>query len=467
MRSIWLILKSVSVFTGLIFTMVIYNNDSHKLTKAGVRFRKYFEEVGGIFTKFGQILALRRDIFPDEICGELRKLLDEVPTFPFEIVEKIVLSETGKNIGEIFTELDNTPIASASLGQVYKGKLKTGESVVLKVLRPGIEEKVGSDLNLMLLVASLVDLVPFVRIRLKPLAEEFKDWIYEEIDYKNEANNLKEFYSYKTDLLPVFNIPVKSNIPKLYEDFSTSKIIIMEFVEGINVNKLITIANKKDSEEYKKIIEMGYDLNEIGRKIRLMTMKQAFIDGLFNADPHPANIIATPENEIYFIDFGLVGRLNKKQKVANFRFARSLSMLDREAAFDAFKIVMDTSKARNERLVRKAIDDLFDTLEKVRGKDIVKYSETSTTAMYKLLRSLNEANIQIPREIVKAFRAMVTGDGIVHALNPDIEFNEATRDLYRVTLAATYLEFKESLNTETISKMVMKGINLFEKEIVL
>lgn len=467
MRSLWLILKSVSAFSGLLFTMVFYENDSHKLTKAGVNFRKYFEEVGGIFTKFGQILALRRDIFPDEICAELRRLLDEVPTFPFEQVKKIVKVETGKDISEIFSELNEKPLASASLGQVYKAKLKTGESVVLKILRPGITEKVKSDLRLMTLIAGIVDLIPFVRIRLSPLAEEFGDWIHEEIDYRNEAKNLKEFYSYKTDLLPVFNIPVKSNIPKLYEEFSTSKIIVMEFVEGINVNKLISIASKPDSEEHKRVIEMGYDFKAIGRKIALMTMKQAFIDGLFNADPHPANIIATPENDIYFIDFGLVGRLTKKQRVANFRLARSMSMLDREAAFDAFKIVMDTSRVRDERLVRKAIDDLFDSLEKVRSNDAVKYSETSTTAMYKLLRSLNEANIQIPREIVKAFRAMVTGDGIVHALTPDIEFNEATRDLYRVTLAATYLEFKESLNIETISKMVMKGINLFEKEIVL
>lgn len=465
-RNIKTIISLVIVFISVIYSILKYKNDSEKLTQSGIRFRKFFEKTGGIFTKFGQILSLRIDIFPIEICNELRKLLDEVPIFPDEVAKRIVQIEIGERFEEIFSDFREKPIASASLGQVYKAKLRTeNKDVVIKILRPGIEKLISQDLKLIHFAAFVIDLIPLINIRVKPLANEFETWILEEIDYTKEASSIKRFSEYTTDLLPIFNIPVKTNTPKVFEEYSTSKILVMEFIKGLTVNKLIEIAKDKDSDEYRDVIKQGYDYKLIGKTIALMSAKHVFIDGFFNADPHPANIIANSNNDVYFIDMGLVGELEDRERMALFRFGRSLSFLDKETAFDAFKTIMDVNKVTDEAKLKKALFDMFEVMERFRdGSESKSYIENSSKAMLNLLKILNRMNVQVPPEIAKAFRAMVTADGIMSSLNPGISFEEVTQDMYRVTLAATYMQIKKQMKPKNINKVILKAISILEKE---
>jgi ubiquinone biosynthesis protein len=467
MRSIRIIFKSLVAFTALGLRLFWFRQNPQGLTRAGIAFRKYFEQVGGMYVKFGQILSLRRDVLPDEVCSELRKLLDEVPQFPLAFTREVIEKDLGKKIEEIFSEFIEKPLASASLGQVYKAKLQTGEQVVVKVLRPQIRELVAQDLKLLRFVAAVVDFLPGLNIRLYPIALEFSDWMQVELDYRIELDNLQKFHAYETPLLPIFNIPLKTKVPQVFPELSSDRLLVMEFISGKTVNEIIRLVKQPNSPEYVEMIKEGYNPVEIGKQIRLYTMKQCFIDGFFNADPHPANIIATPDNQIYFIDFGLVGRLTRKRRMAQFKFGRALALLEKEEAFIAVKELLDLHSVRDEERLKRAVEEIVERLANLRGSGKTTYAQSSQDAMQSLLLTFNKHRVQIPRDVAIALRAILIGEGIVTALDPNINFNDATRDLYRVTLAATYLEMRNLFSNEGLTKFSLKAINFLEREVFL
>lgn len=469
MRTIKIFINAIPVFLKLSYYILRGSKDNKKLTDFGVKFRLFFEKAGGVYVKFGQILSLRKDFIPTEICNELRKLLDQVPPFESEVAVKIIEDELKCKIGDIFSNFDKQPFAAASLGQVHKGTLKiNGEKVVIKVLRPNINLQVKEDVKIIKLVTKFADLIPFFRIKLSPLAKEFESWLSEEIDYLNEARNMKEFEEFETDTLPIFNVPSKINLPKVYTQYTTNKVIVMEFIDGISVNKLIEICGNKESNEYKELIESKkWDITDINRRINVMQIKTVFVDGFFNADPHPSNIIITDDKKVYYIDFGLVGKLDDRTRVIVFRFLRAMSMLDKYTAYETIEMLLDTSRIKNRDKFRNALFDMFDDLKRKKVSGGITYAETSTNSMLGFLQLVYKMNIQIPPNIGKAFRFILTSDSIQHALVPDASIEEATRDLLQASLAATYLEIKKSLNKENISKIIVKLINLFEKEIIL
>jgi ubiquinone biosynthesis protein len=242
----------------------------------------------------------------------------------------------------------------------------------------------------------------------------------------------------------------------------------MEYIDGITVNKLISICADKNSEEYKKeVLDKGWDIRDINHRINLMQIKTVFVDGFFNADPHPANIIITDDKKVYYIDFGLVGRLKEKERIAIFRFLRGMATLDKDASYDSVKILFDTSKINNEDKLQEAFDKLFYDLAVAREKNNRSYAKTSTDSMLRFLKVVYNMNIQVPREVGKAFRFILTSDSIQHALVPDASIEEATKDLFQASLAATYIEFKKCLRKDKMTKIVTKFINYFEKEIFL
>lgn len=467
MRNLKVIVLAIKAFISLGFGILIAQGDELKLQKTGKNFRSFFEDAGGIYVKFGQILSLRKDLLPEIVCDELRQLLDKVSPIAFNEVNEILFQELGSECSKTITNIAQKPLASASLGQVHPAELSSGEKVVIKILRPGITDKVAHDLALLRLVGRVVDLIPVLRIRVYPIVAEFGEWIWEEVDYQKEATNLKEFAEHKTEILPVFNIPLKSKVPKVYTDLTTSKVITMEFIEGYTLNELIN-ARVENGEKYQEILSQGYNYREIGKQFNLITMKQLFIDGYFNADPHPANIIATAENEIYFIDFGLIGRINRVERINVFRLGRAMATFDEETAYLAIIRLLDVKLVKNKEVMREAVKSLLKTLKEAKANKELDYSQASSKAMANLFFIFNKHNIQVPPQIAKALRAVVTGDGLVVSLNPDLDFQEAVQNIFQVTLAATYLELKTSLsNKDKLLGLFLKGINLMEEHVFL
>ncbi len=260
----------------------------------GVRIREALEELGPIFVKFGQTMSTRRDLLPEDIADELVKLQDRVPPFPGEEARLIIEKSLGKPVLEIFREFDETPLASASIAQVHTARLHTGEDVVVKVLRPGIEKRIRSDLALLFELAKLARrFLPDAR-RLRPVevVAEFEKTILDELDLVREAANASEIRRH-------FENSEMLYIPKIYWDYTRQNIMVMEKVGGIPVGDVARLKRE------------GVDLKVLAYRGVEIFFTQVFRDNFFHADMHPGNIFVGPNNQYIAIDFGIVGTLTK------------------------------------------------------------------------------------------------------------------------------------------------------------
>lgn len=257
------------------------------------RLRIMIEELGPTFVKFGQILADRPDIVSEKLRQELKKLQTMADPIDHDLAIRLIEEELGNSIDKYFSEIDRTQcIGSASIGQVYKGKLLSGEEVVLKIQRPDIESKIELDLQLLKYLAqqvveeypglTAVDIVGFV--------EEFGDTLKSEMNYVNEAANISRFDE-------IFKSTDYCKIPKVYLDLSTSKLLVLEYITGVNPDDVHHLSSE------------GFDPKEIAVNGTHILLKMIFKHGFFHADPHPGNLFVQSGNRIALIDFGMVGSL--------------------------------------------------------------------------------------------------------------------------------------------------------------
>ncbi|HQO10083.1 MAG TPA: AarF/ABC1/UbiB kinase family protein [Clostridiales bacterium] len=272
------------------------NSDIYKFTYSE-RIRMILGKLGPTFIKFGQILSSRPDIFPAELIIELEKLQDSVPPFSEDKALAIVEKELNKPVRGLFKDFDLTPLASASISQVHKAILFSGEEVVVKIQKPDIAKIIEIDLEIMLFIANTIDkyvseLKPY---NLPGIVREFEKAIWKELDFTIEASNMERF---KTIFLNSNEI----HIPKCYRKLSTSKILTIEFIDGIKVSEIDKL--NKNNVSLKTIASNGIDA----------ILKQIFEDGYFHADLHPGNIMVLPGNVISFIDFGIVGKFSKRSQ---------------------------------------------------------------------------------------------------------------------------------------------------------
>src|SRR3989338_1755964 len=220
-------------------------------TKPEVRLRRTLEKLGPTFIKLGQLLSIRPDLVPKEYCKELEKLQDRVPPFAFSEARDIIQKELGKGIEHLFLSFDKTPIASASISQVYKAVMKNGAKVAVKVQRPNVKYLMETDIEIMGYIAQLLENNIDGIKRYKPLRiiREFRDWTEKELDFRLEARNAKRFYDNFKASKTVF-------IPKVYDEFTTEKILVLEFVEGVELHNLREIKKRKIN--FNEVVRNGF-----------------------------------------------------------------------------------------------------------------------------------------------------------------------------------------------------------------
>ncbi len=366
-----------------------------KLSRAE-RVRMAVEELGPTFIKLGQILSTRPDLVPLEYSRELTKLQDHVPSFSYEEVKTIITEELGGAPEELFAYFDSEPLAAASIGQVHRARLGDGDEVVVKVQRPGIRKIVEVDLEILLHLASLMERhVEEMEVhRPTRIVEEFARSLEKEIDYTIEAYHTERF---SRQFLGEHTIYV----PKLYRELNSSRVLTIEYVEGIKVT---------DFEGLEKIGCNRHTLAENGADL---VMKQIFVHGFFHADPHPGNIFILSNNIICFLDFGMMGRIRQDEREEFTDFVTSLAgKNERKITESVLRLSVYDREPDRERLER----DLTDLLEEQ------VYGRQGKLEMGKLFQKLIETvsthGLTIKPDLYLMMKALGTIEGIAKMLDP-------------------------------------------------
>ncbi len=390
---------------GYIPKFVLRINRSNKQLTEGERIRLACEELGPTFVKLGQIMSTRSDIFPENIISELSHLQDNVAPFPFEQAKYLLEKELRLSIEEVFSSFSPEPIASASIGQVYEGILQTGESVVVKVQRPGIQRIIELDLDILFHLARLMDehMDNNKPYQLYEMVEEFSRGLYRELDYTYEARNADRFYEN-------FRGDHGIKIPKIHWDYTTKKVLTMERIYGVKIVDTQTLRQK------------GWDLKKLADIGTEAFMKQIFIFGFFHGDPHPGNIFAVSEKQIGIIDFGIVGYLDRNI------MAMLTDLFTAAARRDVEKIVsslMEMEALKPETNIRRLKEDISFLLNLYYNLPLKKLNIGE--ALKELLQVAHKNQLKLPAQLTLLFKSLITLEGSGKYLNPDFSLSMAAK----------------------------------------
>ena len=366
------------------------------------RIRLVFEELGPTFIKFGQILSTRPDLIPYEYAKELEKLQDDVPPFEYNDVRRIIWEDFGQSVDAVFQSFEEKPMAAASIGQVHRAKLESGEEVVVKVQRPDIRKIIEVDLEIMLHIGYLMErhLEEFDIQHPTRLVGIFARTIEKEINYKIEAANTEHFSRQFLDNPTIY-------IPKVYHDLTTSRVITMEYVDGVKASEIVTLR------------EEGYDLVEIADRGASLLMDQFFVQGFFHADPHPGNILILPENVICYVDFGMMGRINRRER---HDFADLIMYIVRRNERKVVDVILKLVEVHGPVNRSELESDVAELIDSYLGLPL-KHLEVGPI-MQQLLELVSRHKLCLKPNLYLVVKAAATVEGLGRVLNPDFEFVE-------------------------------------------
>jgi ubiquinone biosynthesis protein len=397
----------------------------------GERVRLFLEELGPTFVKIGQIASTRPDLIPADIIHELEKLQDDVSPFSFGDVERIIEQELGHKIDTIFEEFSETPLAAASIGQVHYAVLKSGERVAVKIQRPNIRNIINTDLEILQELAMLAELrLEWAsRYQLRDIVEEFSKSLRDELDYTIEGRNAEK-------VAKQFENDPNIRIPKVYWDYSTQKVLTMEYIEGTKLN------------EIKKMDDKGFNRKVLAERLVRATFHQILVEGFFHGDPHPGNILALPGEVIVFMDFGMVGRLTPEMK---YHFASLVIAMMRQSTDGVIKAITQMGLVPDDVNMQKLRSDVDELKEKYYD---VPLSEISLgEAVSDLFSVAYQHHIKIPADLTLLGKTLLTIEGTVEQLDPELSIIQVAEPFGHKLLKERYHP----------KKVVEKAINhLFE-----
>ncbi len=377
------------------------------------RFRMMLAELGPTFVKLGQVMSTRADLLPREFIEELETLQDKVPPVPFDQVRKVVKEAFGKELEEVFGEFTPEPVAAASMAQAHKAKTREGENVIVKVQRPGITEQLRADLSVLhYLARALEAVIEEVGVYTPTgIIEEFDKAVHEELDFLNEAANIRAFYKNYVGI-------THTRIPKVYEDLTARTVLTMEYFDAPN----LTHANL--DEEGKKTI---------AKTILEGAFKQLFEDGLFHGDPHPGNLLVLEGPVLGLIDFGLVGRVTRQMQDTLVQLVLAIGLKDSESVARLLYRLGTPDTRTNLMAFRTDIDAILTTYMPTSLKDV-----NTRHLLADILNLAVKFKIRIPREFAILSRASIAIEGVLRSLYPDLPINDIFLPYAKKLLAERY-----------------------------
>jgi ubiquinone biosynthesis protein len=364
------------------------------------RFRDTLAELGPTFIKLGQILSARPDIIPPDFIAELSTLQDRAPPLPLEQVLRLIEEGLHRPWPELFAEIEPEPLASASIAQVHRARLPSGEWVVVKVQRPGIEEQIRSDTMLLSYLARFLEGVIEETGIYTPtgIVAEFQKAMLLELDFENEARNIEEFGKNRAGRENVV-------IPRAERSLSCRTVLTLEELRGVKLSAVLEGTAPPE-----------VDRKLLARRILDESFHELFSDGIFHGDPHPGNVIVLPGNRLGLIDFGLVGRLSKGMQESIIVLVLAIGLRDPDTvARLLYKVGVPDERINLNRFRA----DIHDILDRYLG---LKLSQVSSTTLLNELTDLAlKYKIKIPKEYAVLSKASATTEGIIRQLDPDLD----------------------------------------------
>ncbi|MEM3637777.1 MAG: AarF/ABC1/UbiB kinase family protein [Conexivisphaerales archaeon] len=357
-----------------------------------------FIKLGPAYIKLGQLLSVRPDFLPQPYIEEFSKLQDEVPPAPFEQVKNMIEKELGP-IDKVFDEFHSEAVTGASLGQVYFAKYK-GKDVMVKVNRPNVRERVKLDIAVMRrfipLVGRFID--ESLKFSLESIIEQFADTVNEEVDYRNEANNLVLI---KTNLKGDKNVI----IPNYYPEVSTDKVLVLEKIDGIKVSDI------------ESLDKAGVDRRRLARRVARLFFKMLLSQELFHADPHPGNIAISEDGKIILYDFGMAGRLDEETRIKLIQFYVALSKFDAKKIVDIMLELGVLQPTANRYVIRAGVEL---ALAEMKGKRI---ENSEVRALMEVAnRTIFQFPFKLPKNLVLYMRMLSILEGVCLKLDENFRF---------------------------------------------
>jgi len=377
----------------------------HNQEKQAVWLKEKLIELGPTFIKIGQAMATRADLLPLPFVVELGTLVDQVPAFPNEIAFARIEHDLGKKINEVYAEFQLDPVAAASLGQVYRARLHTGEEVAVKVQRPNLEAIIKGDVAILRSVARFAERYPQLNENADwaGMLREFDVTIHEEMDYAAEARNADRFRENFKNWTNVY-------VPKIFWNATTSKVLTMEFIHGTKVTDL-------EAQQ-----SLGIAPEKVNRLLIKTYLKQLLEDGFFHADPHPGNLLVMPDGRLAFFDFGMVGRITPELQ------AKMIDAFFHVVGKDPVGIAQDLidldflKPGTNPNIVRPVVEKMFEFHLNLKLKD-VNFKELT----YDLADVMYDYPFRLPSNFTYIMRALMTLEGIGIITDPEFNFFETAK----------------------------------------
>jgi ubiquinone biosynthesis protein len=382
----------------------------HRTLSGPERLRTLFEDLGGTFIKFGQMLALQPDILPLAYCNALFNLLDRITPFGFEQVERIFVTEFGSRPAEIFDHFDPQPIATASIGQVYVAYL--GErKVAVKVQRPSIQTDFAGDIRLMTVAIRLINTLRVKKLcwMIEPMSE-FVAWTREELDYRCEARYLEQIRRNSRD-------NAKESVPLVFWEYTTHCILTIEFLEGVTVLDYIRALEAGDELMVQRLRTMGFEPNQFARNIIENFLTDAFRHGMFHADLHPANLMICSDNTVGYIDYGITGVLSPYLRRHLVALTLAYSRGDLDGMYTLFFKVSALEPQADAEGFRNGLRVLAGEWYMMEGtkRRLIK---NITLVMLDLLKLSHKTGVWPERDVIKYIRSSIAIDGLITRFAP-------------------------------------------------
>jgi ubiquinone biosynthesis protein len=383
----------------------VFDPKGKKLTTRPQRIRMIIEDLGPTFIKFGQILADRPDLASEQLRDELKKLQASARPFDDWLARKIIEEELGDPVDKVFSQLDNKPLASASIGQVYKGVLLTGEEVVVKVQRPNIKEKIKLDLVLMKILAhqAIKSYPELAHFNVVGFVEDFGNNMMKELDYTNEASNMKRFAE-------MFKEDETCYIPMVASQYTSQKLLIMEYVKGFRPDDPETLR------------EAGFSTQKIAENGTNIILRMILKHGFFHADPHPGNIFIRGNNQIVLLDHGMAATLKPKQIQALISFMMGFAKQDTRKITKAVLGLCDVTYFKH-------FEDLeFEIGETIKHYSYLSYDQVNVSqVMTETFKTIIKYDLNVPANLFMLIKTIAT----IQKFGENLEANISMADMIR------------------------------------